>query len=63
MANIAVRMVNSLPGALQPHTLYLVKSATSPFLEVYLTNTDATDVRHNITKAEVDSLIASSLAG
>lgn len=63
MANIAVRMVNTLPGSLQPHTLYLVKSATSPFLEVYLTNTDATDVRHNITKSEVDSLIASSLAG
>lgn len=61
MANISVRKVTTLPGTLEPHTLYLVRSAESPFLDVYLTNSDATDVRHIINKAEIASMITSSL--
>lgn len=61
MANLAVRQVITLPGTLQPHTLYLVRSAESPLMDIYLTNSDATDVRHILTKADISSLITTSL--
>ena len=61
MANLAVRQVITLPGTLQPHTLYLVRSAESPLMDIYLTNSDATDIRHILTKADISSLIATSL--
>lgn len=61
MANLAVRQVITLPGTPQPHTLYLVRSAESPLMDIYLTNSDATDVRHILTKADISSLITTSL--
>lgn len=61
MANLSVRAVTALPGTFQPHTLYLLKSAESPLLDIYLSNTDATDVRHIISKADISSLITTSL--
>lgn len=59
MTNLVVKKVNSLPGIKDPNTLYLVKSVTSGLLEIYLTNNDATDVRHGIINTDVSNIINS----
>lgn len=61
MPNLSVRTVIALPGTLDPHTLYFLRSAESPLLDIYLTNSDATDIRHILTKADISSLITTNL--
>lgn len=62
MANLSVKKVNAIPVTLQSNCLYLVKSDELSLLDIYLSNSDATDVRHIISKAEITSLINTSMS-
>ena len=59
MTNLAVKKVNTLPGVLQSNTLYLVKSATTGLLEMYVTNNDASETRHAVLDSDISSIINS----
>lgn len=61
MANMKFERVNVLPATLAPSTVYFVKSAYSSLVEVYVTNTDGTEVRHIIDKSEITTMIQSSV--
>lgn len=57
-----VAKVNALPALpTTPDTVYLVKSATSGFLDFYVSDSTGTSYRHTITRDEVMSAIASQL--
>lgn len=59
---LKIERVTALPETPAASTMYIVKSAESPFAEVYFTSTDGQDVRHVINKAEIQSLINQSVA-
>jgi len=63
MAQLRIERVNSLPATLEPSTLYYVKSSDAGLVDLYVTGNDASEVRHLITKAEIQSLIASAVSG
>lgn len=63
MTNLAVKTVTSLPGVVDSSTLYFVRSAESPFMDIYLTNLDGSEARHVISKTEIQSMISAGLAG
>ena len=57
MAVLNVQKVNTLPGSLTSNTLYLVKSSDAGFMELYLTNNNASEVRHGFMKSDFTSLM------
>ena len=57
MTTLSVQKKNALPGSLTSNTLYLITGADANLLDIYLTNNDASIVRHVITKSEISSLI------
>ena len=58
-----VHKVNALPGVLQPSALYLVKSAETGLLDLYVSSNNGTEARHIISKAEIQSLVNTAVAG
>jgi len=65
MNRFIVMKVNAVPlsSAWLPNTIYYVKDSVDATLtNVYVTNSDATAIRHVITKAEIQVMIDSSLA-
>lgn len=62
-ATFKVRKVNLLPALpVEPNTMFLVKSATSGFMDFYLSNSDGTSYLHTITRDEVMNAISNQLA-
>lgn len=62
MAQLRIERVNSLPDPLQPSTLYYVKGSDSDLVDLYLTGTDVSELRHSITKPEIQTLINSAVS-
>ena len=58
-----VHKVNALPGSLEASALYLVKSANTGLLDLYVSSNDGTEARHIISKAEIQSLVNTAVAG
>ena len=61
MPAIKIHKTTTLPGTLEGHSIYLVAPATKPdYVEMYVTNADATAVRRIITEQDVINLIAAN---
>lgn len=60
MGKLLVERVNALPAQPAPSALYIVKSSEAGLADVYFTNSDGTELRHIITKADVVQLIAAA---
>lgn len=65
MPAIKIHKTTTLPSTLEGHSIYLVAPAAKPdYVEMYVTNADATAVRRVITEQDVINLInASGSAG
>lgn len=58
MPAIKIHKTTTLPGTLEGHSIYLVAPAAKPnYVEMYVTNADATAVRRIITEQDVINLI------
>lgn len=54
----------SLPGTLQPHSIYLVAPAARPdFVEIYVTGINSATVKRVIDQAQVQAMIDTALSG
>lgn len=60
--NLRLERVNALPAELTASTMYFVKSATSGLVDIYVTGTSASEVRHVISKTEIQSMITQSVS-
>ena len=58
-----VHKVNALPGSLEASALYLVKSADTGLLDLYVSSNDGSEARHIITKAEIQTMVNTAVAG
>lgn len=58
-----VHKVNALPGSLAASALYLVKSAETGLLDLYVSSNDGSSVRHIISKSEIQTMVNSAVAG
>ena len=62
MAQISIQKVSSLPATKAANTMYIVKSQEAGLIDIYVTGTDAAEVRHVFNKAEINSAIASAVS-
>lgn len=63
MPAIKIHKTTTLPGTLEGHSIYLVAPAAKPdYVEMYVTNADATAVRRVITEQDVINLIAANIS-
>jgi hypothetical protein len=62
MAQLRIERVNSLPATLQPSTLYYVKSPEANLVDLYVTGSDANELRHIINKSDVQALISAAMS-
>lgn len=53
MSSFTITTVSVLPVTLTASTMYLVKSEENDLLEVYVTNKDASEIRHIINKTNI----------
>lgn len=58
-----IHKVNALPGSLEASALYLVKSAETGLLDLYVSSNDGSSVRHIISKTEIQTMVNSAVAG
>lgn len=64
MAIYQVFKETTLPGTLQPHSIYLVAPAASPgVLEMYVTGSVVSNVRSIVNRAQIQAMIDASLGG
>lgn len=62
MAFIQIARVNALPATLEANTLYMVKSATTGLMEMVVTGTTNSEVRHLINESEIQTMINNSVS-
>lgn len=62
MSLMRIERVLALPGTLAASTMYIVKSAESPFAEIVFTNSDGSETRHVINKSEIAGMISDAVA-
>lgn len=62
-STLNIHRVNTLPGTPAPSSLYFVKSADSDKIDIYMTGTTGSEIRHVITKTEIQALISASMSG
>jgi len=62
MATLKIRKVTALPGTLEPSCIYMVSTLDPNIMDIYLSTSDGTSARHIVSKAEIQSMITSSLA-
>ena len=64
MATYNIYKETTLPGSLQPHSIYLVAPPGAPtFVEMYVTGASASTVKRIIDAAHVQSLIDAAIGG
>lgn len=56
-----IERVNALPATLTASTMYVVKASEAGLAEVYFSNSDGTEARHVINKAEISSMVTSAV--
>ena len=52
-----VHKVNTLPGVLEASALYIVKSADTGLLDLYVSANDGLTARHIISKTEIQTML------
>lgn len=57
MSFLGIQRVTALPATPDPSTMYIVRSAHTGLVEIYFTSSDGNDVRHVISKDEVQAMI------
>ncbi len=62
-AQMKVHKVNTLPGVLEASALYIVKSADTGLLDLYVSANDGLTARHIISKTEIQSMVNPAVAG
>jgi hypothetical protein len=63
MAVIKIHKVTALPASLDGHAVYLVAPASKPnYVEMYVTNADATVTKRVITSDDVQAMIDASIS-
>lgn len=65
MSNIQmkIRKVTALPGTFEASTMYLVQGSEAGLMDIYVSTSDGSAVRHIISKSEINTLIANALSG
>jgi hypothetical protein len=65
MSNIQmkIRKVTALPGTYEASTMYLVQGAEAGLMDIYVSTSDGSAVRHIISKSEINTMITSALSG
>ena len=58
-----VHKVNTLPGVLEASALYIVKSADTGLLDLYVSANDGLTARHIISKTEIQTMVNTAVAG
>ena len=58
-----VHKVNTLPGVLEASALYIVKSADTGLLDLYVSANDGLTARHIISKTEIQTMVNTAAAG
>jgi hypothetical protein len=57
-----IERVNALPATLTPSTMYIVKSADTTLVDIYFTNSTATELRHVLSKSDVAAMVQQSVS-
>jgi hypothetical protein len=58
MAEYKIFKETTLPGTLQPHSIYLVAPAARPnYVEMYVTGADASVIKRNINQSDIQTMI------
>lgn len=60
--NMQTKLVAELPATLLSNTIYMVKSAQTGLMELYVTGADATSPRHIINRDEISTMITNSVS-
>jgi len=63
MATLKIYKETALPAVLEPHAVYLVAPAGSSYVEMYVTNADASQARRIIDEADIQAMIDAAVAG
>lgn len=58
-----IRKVTVLPTSFEPSTLYLLTGAEAGLMDLYVSTSDGSAVRHIITKSEITTMISEALSG
>lgn len=58
-----VHKVNALPGVLEASAVYIVKSAETGLLDLYVSSNNGSEARHIISKTEIQSMVNTAVAG
>jgi hypothetical protein len=62
MANLlSIRKVAALPTTYDPSTMYLVSTTDPTLFDTYISSSDGLSIKHQITKSEIQSLIAGAI--
>lgn len=62
MAKYQIYKETTLPGTLQPHSIYLVAPAARPdYVEIYVTGVSAATVKRAINQSDIQALIDSAI--
>lgn len=57
-----IRVVNALPSTYEPTTMYVVKSADTAHMELYVSDAQGANVRHILNQSEVQDMINSAIS-
>lgn len=63
MATLKIYKETALPAVLDPHAVYLVAPVGSSYVEMYVTNADASQARRIIDQADIQAMIDAAVAG
>lgn len=66
MSTVAFKIFKEtvLPGALEPHAVYLIAPAAKPdYIEMYVTNADASVVKRIINESDIQTMINAAVTG
>lgn len=62
MAKTRIEWVRRLPDEILPSTIYLLRSESGSFAEIFLSNSDASEVRHIFNATDAEAMIREAIA-
>lgn len=60
-SELNIARVNTLPVTPAANTMYFVKGGEAGLMDIYVTGTTGTELRHIISKAEINAMVSGSL--
>lgn len=63
MVKTRIEWVRRLPQEILPSTIYLLRSESGSFAEIFLSNSDATEVRHIFDSTDAKAMIDEAISG